>query len=276
MTGHEHDGRQRSSTGSGRIGGSRVGSRRLGDGASDLGAPRVRWCRNRRSGRRRRGDVSEAPTAGQLSGGRSTVIEWVTAADAAGLKVTSTSSTTIPGSPARCRAVLESHQCRGAWTNVLPGSLSTGRYPPGCCRTTGCASRASSRRLRSPLRGQAASTPGIRPFTGRPYHSPDDRQASKRFHRRLRQKLGCAARTRRRGLARAPSPSCKPASTASAPTTTSNAPIKASDRVTPLTRWQASPALEVRPPSRSSHPDAPQSSTHRHRQQVRRSSTSTA
>ena len=123
-------------------------------------------------------------------------------------------------------------------------------------------------RLRGALRSQACVTPGsarspVAPTTPRP---PARSNGSSRPSR-----SGCAART---AAAASPvtSPSCKPASTSFCADYNEQRPHQGIGRVTPLSRWQASPASK--PASEPlPHPTPRSRRTHGDRQRPRRAST---
>ena len=138
----------------------------------------------------------------------------------------------------RSRAVLDDTG-ENAWTTFNQGASRVGaarRCPVGqravLLRQTARAARCSSK--------PACATPGFDPSPGEPYPPADHRQS-----RTLPTDLEEVAAAS--NPSPPTSPSSKPNSTSSARSTTTNAPTKASERVTPICRWQANPPAHQQP-----------------------------
>ena len=127
-----------------------------------------------------------------------------------------------------------SHRRAGV-DHVLCRRRGVGGLPAGVLSDNGAVLFRQAARHRSAVRSRLRDA-GIRPMTGRPYHP----QTTGKVERSSRpSNAGWADRIADTAWP-VTSPSCEPASTPSAATTTRTTPHQGIGRVTPLSRWQAS------------------------------------
>ena len=145
-----------------------------------------------------------------------------------------------------------------AWT-TFSQAASGGGCRPGCCRTTGCASPASSAASRCCSKRNLRDV-GVRPITGRPYH-PQTTGKVERFQQTLKKWL------RRQPLA-ADLAELQAQLDEFCRIYNYERPHQGIGRVTPISRWHATPARTTRRPPprppRLADPPPPQASSTTH------------
>lgn len=160
-------------------------------------------------------------------------IEWVTAAD--GLVKVFNIVDDHSRVACRCRAVLEATSAE-AWTTFCQAAQHWG-LPAGVLSDNGLCFSGKLRGFEVPFEAKLRDA-GIRPFTGRPYH-PQTTGKVERFQQTLKKWL--RRQDRRRGLARDLA-ELQARLDRFCTYYNEQRPHQGIGRVTPLTRWQASPA----------------------------------